>query len=54
LTQDGYIAVRIIPDSVDSAEFFNFIVQEVVSETLAAFAVLLIIHPATLDEPISW
>ncbi|KIJ30392.1 hypothetical protein M422DRAFT_187257, partial [Sphaerobolus stellatus SS14] len=28
LTVDGYICVRIVRDSVDSAEFFDFVVEE--------------------------
>jgi len=30
ITMDGYVAVRIVPGSVDAAQFFDFIVQEVV------------------------
>lgn len=31
LTVDGYLAVRVVPGSVDGAEFFDFIVEDVVS-----------------------
>jgi hypothetical protein len=33
LTIDGYIAVRVVEDSVDGAEFFDFVVNDVVRFT---------------------
>ena len=32
MTVDGYLGVRIVPDSVDSDEFFEFIVEDIVSK----------------------
>ena len=34
---DGYLGVRIVPDSVDSDEFFEFIVEDIVSRLPIVF-----------------
>jgi hypothetical protein len=39
LTIDGYIALRIVKDSVDGGEFFDFVVEELVC-LLAVFHLL--------------
>lgn len=43
LTIDGYIAVRIVRDSVDGAEFFDFIVQDVVSVYLHIYLIYMLV-----------
>jgi hypothetical protein len=38
LTIDGYMAVRVVEGSIDGSEFFDFVVQEVVSQSFCSKA----------------